>query len=736
MLRRMQTEKAFALWYGHTLSIRSNRDRVSKVVKHRAKLKKAHTCRVWCQWANRQRQVRCITQAAANKLNGKALGVALHAWVSYHRTMKRFTGILLRLWCNQKRAAFVAWCEQVRCRFLTSCMRKRVVGACRRHWEATQLRWIYEMWGGWAARRRALRRLVFRAIRRMMHLRTALAYKTWHVRAHAKVTARRSIRWMLHRTTERQCTTSMRAWRAWMVEQRRIRSSLARVARARLTLVLRMWRGCVVMLQRSSRLWLRNCGRQTRWAFACWTVCIQDQQHYKRDLSRDVLRFWRQRTVAALHNRQAAAAARAQEELRLLMGRRVVSLFAYRWMKHRKCSVFNAWTGYAAHLHNNRVRLLKAKHKIAMRKRYAAISAWRAWVLEGGRLWNVSSRRERRVVRACLDTWRVRLHRLHIMRGVAIRWSAKSAYNLKNRNLHLWIKCVGLTVAVRRMHRRCTLRLLRAVFHGLEAGCARVRQYKVYVAIGLRRLSRSLKHAVFSSWVSHFRHERSMRHHEHLWRDFRRVQLLHRIFRRWPMHLQVLRTRQKLEAAQAAHVAEVAATHRLYAEKEQLAIDEIHSKVEAAHVAASRLLYRNTLRRVEKIRFKWAWKHWQQIWHLASVRREKERERESHSTTLAVQRTRAERDRIAYEQKLRTVAQEVRRAEQWAHELQRAGCPLCDSTATVMGQTRLLANARNSDSASASRSWAGHRADPLPKHHLHPARDPPDVPRHHLILLK
>ena len=75
------------------------------------------------------------------------------------------------------------------------------------------------------------------------------------------------------------------------------------------------------------------------------------------------------------------------------MGRRVVSLFAYRWMKHRKCAAFNAWTGYAAHLHNNRIRLLKAKHKMAMCKRTAAINAWRAWVLEGGRLWNVSSRR-------------------------------------------------------------------------------------------------------------------------------------------------------------------------------------------------------------------------------------------------------------------------------------------------------------------------------------------------------
>ena len=736
LLRRMQAEKAFALWYGHTLSKRSYRNRVSKVVKHRAKLKQAHTCRVWWQWANRQRQVRCITRAAAGKLKGKTLGIALHAWVSYHRTMKRFTAILLRLWCNQKRAVFVAWCEHVRCGFLSSRMRKRVVGAFRRHWETTQLRWICEIWGCWATRRRALRRVVIKATRRMMHLSTARAYKAWQSSAHTKATARRAIRWMLQRTTERRCATSMREWRVWVVEQRRIRSSLARVARAQLTLVLRMWRGCVVTLQRSSRLWLRNCGRHTRWAFACWTACIQDEQLYNRDLSRDVLRFWRQHTVAALHERQAEAAASAQQALRLLMGRRVVSLFAYRWMKHRKCAAFNAWTGYAAHLHNNRIRLLKAKHKMAMCKRTAAINAWRAWVLEGGRLWNVSSRRERRAVRACLDAWRDKLHRLHIMRGVTIRWTAKSAHSLKSRSLHLWINCVGLTVTVRRMYRRCTLRLLRAVFHGFGAGCARARQYKIYVAIGLSRQSRSLKDAVLSSWVGHFRHARSVQHHERLWRGFRRVHLLHRIFRRWPMYLQVLRTRQKLEAAQAAHVDEVAATHRLYADKEKLAIDQLYAEVEAAHLAASRHLYRNTLRRVEKVRFKWAWKHWQQIWHLASVRREREREAEAHATTVSVQRTRAERDRMAYEQKLRTVAQEARRAEKWAHELQRAGCPLCDSTATVMGQTRLPADTRKSDSGSASRTWAGHRDDPGPKHHLHPARHPPDVPMHHLILLK
>ena len=536
---------------------------------------------------------------------------------------------------------------------------------------------------------------------------------------------------------------------------------MTRVARARLELVLRMWRSHVVVLQRTSRLLLRNCGRHLRWAFTCWTAHTKDVQHFKFDLSCDVLLAWRQQTVAALHQRQSEAAAKSQQALQLLMTRRVVSLFAHRWEQYRNGGVFTAWAAYAAHRHNKRTRLSKAKHKMVMFKRKSTISVWRAWVLEGGRLWNVSSRRQRRVVRACLDAWRVKLHRLHVMRGVSVRWKTKSAHNSQKRGFNLWVNCVGLTVTVRRMYCHCMLRLLRGAFNDFQEGCARVRQYKTRVAIGLRRQLRNLKVVVFSSWLSCFRHERSVQHHEHLWRGFRRVHLLHKIFHRWPMYLQMLRTRQKLDAAQAAHAADVAATHKLYAEKEELVVEEIHAKVEAAHLAASRLLRKNTLHRVEQIRFRWAWKHWQQIWYLARVERDRTSLDLVHSTTVAVQRTRAERDRMAYEQKLREVAKEARRAEKWAHELQRAGCPLCDSTATVVGQTRVSASAMVGGrqveiDGGASRTWAGHLDDPAPKHHLHPARssvlvdtvpatvlakgskatEPPDVPRHHLILLK
>ena len=124
-------------------------------------------------------------------------------------------------------------------------------------------------------------------------------------------------------------------------------------------------------------------------------------------------------------------------------------------------------------------------------------------------------------------------------------------------------------------------------------------------------------------------------------------------FKRWPAYLGVLRARKQQEEAEAAHAAEIAATHRQYAEKEELVIEQVHAQVEAAHLAASRLLQRNTMRRIDWLRFKWVWKHWQQIWHLATVKRDRASVEHLHATTVAVQRTRAERDRVAYEQKLR-----------------------------------------------------------------------------------
>ena len=220
-----------------------------------------------------------------------------------------------------------------------------------------------------------------------------------------------------------------------------------------------------------------------------------------------------------------------------------------------------------------------------------------------------------------------------------------------------------------------------------------------------------------------------------------------------------------LEDAKQAHTDEVAATHKKYKEGEDLIIEAVHQQVEAAHLAASRLLQRNSQRQIDWLRFKWVWKHWQQIWHIARVERNRLSIEHMHATTVSVQRTRAERDRQAFEQKIREVKKEAHRAEKWAHELQRAGCPMCDVSTTVVGQSRgayASFTGRQQMPEAGGRqvliepqqAWAGHSHDLGLKHHLHPARGsqlvdtvgalpkgparvgPPDVPAHHLILLK
>lgn len=768
-LRHMRAEKAFELWYSHTLTKRASRDWTNKVAKHVVKIVQTNTLREWLGWATRQRQVRYVVHRAVCKLKSQLLSCVLWRWTDYHRRMKRLRAIILHHWCTLKRAVFGSWCEQVRCGYLKSCMRKRVIGAFKRQFMWRLMVCVFDVWEHWATHRRTIRRLVLKSIGRMKHLRAATVYSAWHDNAHARSVARRAVRWMQQRTTERRCARALSEWRAWKLQRHRNQSLMARMIRTRLEAVLHAWRGCVVVLRKFRRLLLRNSGRHAHWGLTCWVDFVREKKRTEFDLTRDFVLAWRQHTVAAQQERKNEAAASVQSALRQTMDYRVVSLFVHRWEQHRNSAVFTAWAAYTAHRHNKKIKLRKANHTIARCKRRFTLDAWRAWVLEGGRLWNVSSRRIRRVLRISFDAWRDKLHNIHLLRGVTARWAAKADRLRQQQCFWRWANCVRLTVTVRRMYLQCNRQLLREALRGFESGCGLRKQYRTCVKVGLRRYLHGLKLAAFVSWVGYFKRRRHLRHQTNLWQGCRRFQLLRYIFKRWPAYLEVLRARKQQEEAQAAHAAEIAATHRQYAEKEELVIEQVHAQVEAAHLAASRLLQRNTMRRIDWLRFKWVWKHWQQIWHLATVKRDRASVEHLHATTVAVQRTRAERDRVAYEQKLREVKKEAHRAEKWAHELQRAGCPLCDASATVVGQTRTTesfagrqqmpqAGGRQvlvdgGQGQQSSQVWAGHRDDPGLKHHLHPARGsvlvdtvalpkgnqlagPPDVPQHHLIMLK
>ena len=752
-VRKLRTEKAFELWYGHTLTKRLARGWTKKVMVHLVKINETNVFRAWHQWSTRQKRLGYIMTRAVLKLRHQLLGQVLYSWVVDFKTRKRLKAMLLHLWCDVKRAVFGGWCEQVRCGFLRSCMVKRVHAAFRKHWEERTVRWMFEMWEGWATHRRTIRQLVLRSIGRMKHLRVACVFKAWHESAHVRQAAKRAVKWMMMRTTERRCARSLVEWRSWMTTRHRNRAIQSRLIRARLEFVLHAWRVYVVVLRRFGRMLLRNCGRHARWGFTGWVDHVRSGKHFKFDLLFDFVLAWRNQTIEAATERMAEAAATAQRALRSKMHHRVVSLFAHRWEQHRASAFFGGWAGYTAHRHSKKTILLKAAYMMGMGKRRAVLGAWRAWVLEGGRLWNVSSRRERRILRVSLDSWREKLHSIHTIRGVTIRWAAKSKQRCRQWSFNQWADCVGLTVAVHRMHSGCERVMLRKAFQYFEEGVLVCKQRKVCVAVGLRRHRRGIKIAALHGWVGYFRRERSLQHHDAVWKSFRKDHLLLKIFRRWPVYIEGLKATKSLADAKQAHKDAVAATHKKYKEGEDLIIEEVHQQVEAAHLAASRLLQRHSTRRIDWLRFKWVWKHWQQIWHIARVQRERLSIEHMHTTTVSVQRTRAERDRQAYEQKLREVKKEAHRAERWAHELQRAGCPLCDAAATVVGQSRgveaSFTGRQRMPEAGGRQVWAGHKDDPAPKHHLHPARGsrlvdtvcalpkgPPDVPAHHLILLK
>ena len=880
-VRKLRAEKAFELWYGHTLTKRGSRDWVKKVMLHLVQINEANVFRAWHQWSTRQKRVKYVVRLGVLKMKNKLIAQMFLSWVIRHQQRRRLRAIYIHLWCGIKRAVFGGWCEQVRCGFLRSCMVKRVHATFRKHWEERTVWWMFEMWEGWATHRRTIRQLVLRAIGRMKHLKEACVFRAWHESAHVRQTAKRAVKWLMMRTTERRCARSLVEWRSWMVSRHRNRALQSRIVRSRLAFILHAWRKYAVVLRRFGQMLRRSCGRHVHWGFTGWVEHIRSKTHLEFDLMFDFVLAWRNQTIEASIERTAVAAAKAQAALRSKMHHRVVSLFAHRWEQHHASAIFSAWAGYTAHRHSKKTVRLKASYMLSRCKRKAVMTAWRVWVLEGGRLWNVSSRRERRILRASLDGWREKLHSIHKVRGVTIRWAAKSKQRHRQWSFNQWVDCVQLILAVSAMHSKCDRMLLRKAFHYLEEGAMVRKLRKVRVAVGLRRHLRGVKMVALHGWVGYFRRERSLQHRIVLVRKGFRKELLLKIFRRWSVYiegdhyrlaaahaahevarqehekldasfaqlkksrakkragltslheetlaagsaesshkleaaaarekaalaesshkLEAAATREKaahsdlaaaaaarcsyspessafshhsvrrslkaelcLEDAKQAHTDEVAATHKKYKEGEDLIIEAVHQQVEAAHLAASRLLQRNSQRQIDWLRFKWVWKHWQQIWHIARVERNRLSIEHMHATTVSVQRTRAERDRQAFEQKIREVKKEAHRAEKWAHELQRAGCPMCDVSTTVVGQSRgayASFTGRQQMPEAGGRqvliepqqAWAGHSHDLGLKHHLHPARGsqlvdtvgalpkgparvgPPDVPAHHLILLK